>query len=327
MSLLWLCQPTQSHPLPPRPKSAAADLRCEKAPGAAGNGGIGAMRKVAAYKRIKASRQRKSLKLLPTSPRHIKSTTPDMSPFRLAVLECDTPVPNVLKERGSYGSVFQRLLTDGLHGLGDRGKGVDFCILKYDVVQHQTYPELSDVDGILITGSKHTAFNDDPWIVSLVEYIRQVLTASKTPVVGICFGHQIIGRALGATTGRAPGGWEVSVEKVDLCDQGQQLFGVSSLQLHQMHRDEVATLPEGLVNLGSSPRCPIQGLYKPNSLLSLQAHPEFDDFIMSEIMTMRHSQRIFDDEMFRDGMARAGDSHDGRLVSAKIWEFFLDTVA
>lgn len=76
-----------------------------------------------------------------------------MSPFRVAVLECDTPVPNVVKERGSYGSVFQSLLTKGLAQSGDKHKDANFCLLKYDVVQHQTYPELGDVDGILITGS------------------------------------------------------------------------------------------------------------------------------------------------------------------------------
>lgn len=77
--------------------------------------------------------------------------------------------------------------------------------------------------------AEHTVFSDDAWIVSLVEYIAKVLTASKTPVVGICFGHQIIGRALGAKTGVAPGGWEIAVDNVQLNAQGQELFGQPSL--------------------------------------------------------------------------------------------------
>lgn len=66
-------------------------------------------------------------------------------PFRLAVLECDTPVPSVEKERGSYGAIFETLLS--------KGTSVDFRLLKYDVVRQHTYPSTADVDGILITGS------------------------------------------------------------------------------------------------------------------------------------------------------------------------------
>ena len=77
--------------------------------------------------------------------------------------------------------------------------------------------------------TEHTAYHNDAWIVSLVDYIRGVLAESKVPVVGICFGHQIIGRALGATTRAAPGGWEVSVESVDLSDEGKRIFGHDTL--------------------------------------------------------------------------------------------------
>jgi GMP synthase-like glutamine amidotransferase len=94
-----------------------------------------------------------------------------------------------------------------------------------------------------------------------------------------------------------------------------------------MHRDEVATVPQGVACLGSSPKCPVQVLYKPGSLLSLQAHPEFDDFIMNEILHTRHNAGVFNDEMFNDGMARRANSHDGVLVATKIWDFFLDAVA
>ncbi|KFG77555.1 GMP synthase [Metarhizium anisopliae] len=240
-------------------------------------------------------------------------------PFRLAVLECDTPVPSVEKELGSYGAIFETLLS--------KRKGVDFRLLKYDVVRQHTYPSTGDVDGILITGSKHTAFADDAWIVQLVSYIRSVLNTSRTPVVGICFGHQVIARALGATTAVARGGWEVSVSRVDLSPDGQKLFGASSLNLHQMHRDEVASVPEGLVCLGSSARCPVQGMYKRRAVLSLQAHPEFDGFIMEQILRARRDQGVFGEDMFGEAVGRAGDAHDGTLVAGTICDFFLDAVA
>ncbi|KAH8729306.1 Aldehyde/histidinol dehydrogenase [Ilyonectria robusta] len=230
--------------------------------------------------------------------------------FRLAVLECDTPVPPVLEARGTYGEVFRQLLAKGQQGLGPKGSDVQIDISKWDVVANQSFPNVDEIDGLWLSGSKHTSFADDAWIVALVEYVKKVLTTAKIPVVGICFGHQIIGRALGAKVGVSPGGWEISVDKIDLSEEGQKLLGVPSLGLHQMHRDAVLEVPEGLVNLGSSPKCGIQGLYQAGRLISFQAHPEFDGFIMPRILETRHNQKIFDDAMFEDGMARAQEHQD-----------------
>lgn len=90
-----------------------------------------------------------------------------------------------------------------------------------------------------------------------------------------------------------------------------------------MHRDAVLEVPQGALNLGSSPRCEIQGLYKPGRVLSFQAHPEFDSEIMSEILKTRHSQNVFNDSMYEDGSSRANKKHDGVVVSALIWKFVL----
>lgn len=75
--------------------------------------------------------------------------------FRLAVLECDTPIPAVNGKRGTYGDVFRELMDKGLkhEGLGDKGKYVNYELSKWDVVTAQEYPKIEDVDGCLLTGS------------------------------------------------------------------------------------------------------------------------------------------------------------------------------
>lgn len=73
--------------------------------------------------------------------------------FRLAVLECDTPVPPVKEARGTYGEVFRRLLTKGKEGLGAEGEDVELEISKWDVVTAMEYPKVDDIDGLWISGS------------------------------------------------------------------------------------------------------------------------------------------------------------------------------
>ena len=90
-----------------------------------------------------------------------------------------------------------------------------------------------------------------------------------------------------------------------------------------MHRDVVLSVPEGFQNLGTSPRCDVQGLYLPDRAFSLQAHPEFDDTIMQNLLTKRHGDGIFSDELYEDASTRALLEHDGVLVSTTILRHFL----
>ena len=75
-----------------------------------------------------------------------------MSRIRLAILECDTPIPSVLERRGSYGDIFADILSNALKGLPAHS-GVKPIFTSWDVVGKQEYPDLEQVDGILLTGS------------------------------------------------------------------------------------------------------------------------------------------------------------------------------
>ncbi|KAL9007720.1 MAG: hypothetical protein Q9173_007077, partial [Seirophora scorigena] len=173
----------------------------------------------------------------------------------------------------------------------------------------------------------HDSFADVPWTNQLVAYVRQILAQARVRLVGVCFGHQIVGRAMGARVGRNddPAGWEVSVTDVDLTAEGQKVFdeGKDVLSIYQMHKDIVFDYPVGVQPLGSTSLCKVQGMFVPGRVFTVQGHPEFTEEILVEILEVRHEQGVFGDEIYKDAMARAGRRHDGAMVGKRFIEFFL----
>lgn len=146
------------------------------------------------------------------------------APIRLAILEADTPLPNTNAKYHGYCGVFTDLFR---RTVAPEPVENYLAITGYDIVNHpDTYPDLDSVDAVLISGSKHSAYLDEPWILKLVEFAKSALaTDGRVKLVGVCFGHQIVGRALGMKVGVNEKGWEVSVTEIKLSDKGKALFG------------------------------------------------------------------------------------------------------
>ncbi|KAK3688218.1 class I glutamine amidotransferase-like protein [Podospora appendiculata] len=242
-----------------------------------------------------------------------------MAPLRLAILEADTPFPAVDAIYHGYHGVFKHLFT---RAVSPTPLDSLLTLSQHDIVNDLTaYPALDAVDAILITGSKHNAFDDDPWITALVEYTRKALSTDRVRVIGVCFGHQIVGRAMGALVARADRGWEVSVTEIRTTEKGRELFGKDTLKIQQMHRDQVFSLPAGAELLAETDICPNQGFIIPGRVITIQGHPEFTEFIMDELLRARHSTGLFSDDVFQSGMDRNGDHHDGLVVARAFIKF------
>ncbi|PHH88364.1 hypothetical protein CDD83_7636 [Cordyceps sp. RAO-2017] len=251
------------------------------------------------------------------------SSSPPPPPLRLAVLECDKPQPQTRAVYNNYTGVFAALLGAASSQLDPpRDLASLLTVTGYDVVNElHTYPALDDIDAVLITGSRHTAFDDDPWIKNLVDFTRRVLDSGRVRAVGICFGHQIIGRALGTQVRQSANGWEVAVTDVDLTDKGKEIFQLDKMKIHQMHRDIVVDFPPDAIPLGSNDFCSVQGMYSSGRYLTVQGHPEFTNDIISEILFNRHTVGIFTDDVYEDGMRRAANPHDGVAIGKAFLRF------
>ena len=169
--------------------------------------------------------------------------------------------PEVLQgDHGDYEDMFARLL-DG-HG---------FTFQTWNVVDMEFPDSPQDADGWLITGSRHGAYEDLPFIPPLEDLIRAAY-AVGTPMVGVCFGHQIIAQALGGKVIKVPEGWEVGRKEYD--------WGGETIALNAWHQDQVVETPADATVIASHPACANAALVYGNKAWSVQPHPEFVDSIV-----------------------------------------------
>ncbi|KAH7062632.1 GMP synthase [Macrophomina phaseolina] len=251
---------------------------------------------------------------------------PPQDGFRLGILECDTPLEKARQKYKGYGAIFESLLRASSSSPPPPPSSTaspELQIAIWNVQGDQAaYPDLSSVDGLLITGSRHDAWAETPWIVRLVSFVQQALLATRVRVIGVCFGHQIIGRALRAPVGRNDS-WETGVVEFPLTRSGRHVFGQNKLTLHQMHQDVVFQCPPGVKLLGSTDVCPIQGMFVPRKLLTLQGHPEVNAEIMTEVVDSRYNRGVFTEEQWVKAREEVQRPHDGFIVGRAFYRFLL----
>lgn len=147
--------------------------------------------------------------------------------------------------------------------------------------------DLYKYEGFVVTGSFEDAHGSRPWVLKLCEVVRKAYKM-KRKLLGICFGHQVINRALGGKTGRATHGWELGLKKVVLADvmfsKSYAHHLPSSLSILEAHQDEVFEVPPGGEVLASSDKTCIEIFAMGNQVLGVQGHPEFTEDIAFDIL-------------------------------------------
>ena len=130
-------------------------------------------------------------------------------------------------------------------------------------------------DGIIISGSPHSVYEDEKWIRDLEAFAREV-AESATPVFGICFGHQLLATALGGVVEQAEGGWGVGIHTMRVLERRPWMEPDREvLKLVMSHQDQVVDLPAGAVVLGSSDHCRNFLIEFTSTCIGMQGHPEF----------------------------------------------------
>lgn len=210
--------------------------------------------------------------------------------------------PDALQpDHGDYPDLFQRLLAD---------KG--FTFRTYPVLDGVLPERPDECDGWLITGSRFGVYEGHPWIPPLEDFIRRVHDAD-VPMVGICFGHQIIAQAMGGRVTKYPGGWSVGRTEYD--------FGGKTVALNAWHQDQVVEKPAGATVCARNDFCENAALMYGDRIFTLQAHPEFHRDFTADIIEKR-GRGLVDDRLLDAALDRIDQPIDDRAMADRIAHFF-----
>lgn len=174
-------------------------------------------------------------------------------------------------------------------GLGDfedwiaRGLG-DMPLLPVHVCDGAAMPDPAGLSGVVISGSHEMVTDRLAWSEALADWLRRAVPAGL-PVLGICYGHQLLAQALGGVAGPREQGMEFGTVDVSLAPEAATdplLAGLPArFPAHVIHMQSALTLPPGALRLGASPADPHQILRFAPRCWGVQFHPEFNEAVVA----------------------------------------------
>ncbi len=224
--------------------------------------------------------------------------------MKIAILETGRPPGALLDIYPGYPDMISGLM-------GRVTAGLSFETVP--VIDNAPLPQPKAFDGIMITGSSFGVYDKTPWMDPLRDFIRRAAQA-RTPMVGICFGHQVIADALGGVVRKSEKGWGVGRHTYALSERRPWMHDAgSNLKLGVSHQDQVIEPPRNARTLASSAHTHHAMLeYADAPILSIQGHPEFADGFLTALYSSRRER--LGDELTDAAIESLAMSEDNALV-------------
>ncbi|PHS18909.1 MAG: GMP synthase [Kangiella sp.] len=198
--------------------------------------------------------------------------------LKLGILICDHVNKLLQGEFESYPKMFDDLFSSVEDNLD---------VKYYFVIDDQFPKNINECDAYMTSGSQFGANDDLPWIKKLIEFIQTLYHADK-PFIGICFGHQLIAKALGGKVEKSTKSWGVGVHTSKIISQKNWMNkDFQEFNLIVSHQDQISQLPTGAEVLASSEFCPYSMIQVGNHFIGLQGHPEFTLKYSESLMEVR----------------------------------------
>ncbi len=236
--------------------------------------------------------------------------------MKIGILEAGALPIELEQKWGRYTRLYETMFATG---------GGAFTCTPYKIYENEFPQDHAAHDGWLITGSKHGAYEDHDWIPPLENLLRK-LAAQKTPLVGVCFGHQILAQALGGKVIKSPKGWGLGPAQYNYTKLPNWLNRhQGEFSGNAVHQDQVIELPEQATVLASSDFCPnavlAYGDPQAPDAISIQPHPEFENELVLDLLEIRRGE-TFDLASTDQAMARLTQPVDNTAWARQIVDFF-----
>jgi GMP synthase (glutamine-hydrolysing) len=222
----------------------------------------------------------------------------------LCILVTGDPVAPTQARAGGFAA----LVRGGLAGVWQG----DF--VEVDARSAAELPPAARFAGVIVTGSASSVTERAPWMLRAEQYLASAV-ASEQPVLGICFGHQLLGQALGGLVERNPRGREMgTVELAIVADDPLLDRSIVPALAHATHVDAVTRLPPRARILAQTALDPHAALRFGPRAWGVQFHPEFDHQVMGEYIEARRELLLEEGRNPAAMLAGIRAAEAGRLV-------------
>tara|TARA_Y100001970_G_scaffold25789_1_gene30842 strand:- start:1436 stop:2167 length:732 start_codon:yes stop_codon:yes gene_type:complete len=211
-----------------------------------------------------------------------------MSELTIGILLTDHVLEDLRVQHGDQNDFYDKIFTEA---------GPYIKLKIYDVTANEYPQEIDECDGYLITGSKLSVYDNVQWIKDLENFVC-LLNDNKKALLGICFGHQLIAKALGGKVNKARVGWVLGLQEYVFHNKFPWTESLNeNVKLIHSHQDQVIQLPEGTTLVASNNFVPNAMYFIGDHIMSIQGHPEFTNEYAYDVVRKRKD--ILGEECFQ----------------------------
>ena len=204
--------------------------------------------------------------------------------IKLGILEVGKNLPDLVPEYGTFAEWCIAFLSQA-------SRDIDFRI--FEVYRGKLPNSVESCQAYLITGSASSVYDADPWLEGLGQFVMDV--AQSVPIVGICFGHQLLHQLYGGTVEKSEKGWGIGIHDYVVHERRSWMTpAANALSLVASHSDQVTRPAPNSCTLAGSAFCPVAMSEFGDNVMSIQPHPEMTRALAKEVFEMRCDEQGHD---------------------------------